>query len=91
MKDIIYSKKYRVNVYKYENLDKNIEKLKSNLSLKNEKIRFGEFHLKNLKISSKIKQKLKLDKEDIKLIKNEAKYFFDKYNYSKKVPKIYSS
>tara|TARA_Y100001970_G_scaffold274809_1_gene375153 strand:+ start:4599 stop:5351 length:753 start_codon:yes stop_codon:yes gene_type:complete len=91
MKDIIYSKKYMVHVYKYENLNKSMKKLKSILSLKNEKNKFGEVYLKSLKISLKTKQKLKLDKEDIKFIKNEAKYFFDKYNYSKKVPKMYTN
>ena len=47
-------------------------------------------HLKNLSISSKIKQKLKFDKESIKLIRNDAKYFFKKFNYSKNVPGIFN-
>ncbi len=91
MKDIIHSKKYKVHVYKYENLNKDIIKLRKILSLSNEKIKFGKFRLKNLNISSKIKQKINFDKESIKLIKNEAKYFFEKFNYDRKVPKNYNN
>ena len=89
MKDVIYSKKYKVHIYKYENLENNILKLKSILSLDNEKIKFNKIQLKNLNINSKTKHKLKFDQEDIKLIKKEGKYFFDKYQYSKKVPKVF--
>jgi hypothetical protein len=89
MKGVIYSKKHKVHIYKYENLESNILKLKSILSLDNEKIKFNKIQLKNLNINSKIKHKLKFDQEEIKLIKKEGKYFFDKYHYSKKVPKIF--
>tara|TARA_B100000029_G_scaffold139111_1_gene134176 strand:- start:721 stop:1473 length:753 start_codon:yes stop_codon:yes gene_type:complete len=89
MKDIIYSNKYKVHIYKYENMESNIKKLKNILLLDNEKIKFKKIQLKNLNINSKIKYKLKFDKDDIKLIKKEGKYFFDKYRYSKKVPKLF--
>lgn len=89
MKDIIYSKNNKVHIYKYENIDKNIIKIKKILSLDNERIKFGKVKLKTISINSKIKQKLKLDKNDIKLIKKEASYFFKTYSYSKTVPKIY--
>ena len=89
MKDIIYSKNNKVHIYKYENIDKNIIKIKKILSLDNERIKFGKIKLKTISINSKTKQKLKLDKDDIKLIKKEASYFFKTYSYSKKVPKIY--
>ncbi len=89
MQDIISSNKYKVHIYKYENLEKDIIKLKSILSLNNEKIKFGEIKLKELSINSKIKYKLKFSQEDIKLIQKEAKFFFSEYNYSKKVPKVY--
>ena len=91
MKDIISSNKYKVHIYKYENLEKDIVKLKNKLSLNNEKIRFGEIKLKELKFNSKIKYKLKFSQEDIKLIQKEAKFFFSEYNYSKQVPRIYLS
>ena len=51
--------------------------------------KFGKVKLKTISIDSKIKQKIKLDKDDIKLIKKEASYFFKTYSYSKNVPKIY--
>ena len=47
MKDVIYSKKHKVHIYKYENLESNILKLKSILSLDNEKIKFNKIQLKN--------------------------------------------
>tara|TARA_B100001540_G_scaffold289156_1_gene284905 strand:+ start:777 stop:1529 length:753 start_codon:yes stop_codon:yes gene_type:complete len=89
MKDIIYSNKHKVHIYKYENMEKNIKKLKGILSLDNEKIKFKKIKLKSLSINSKIKHKLKLDDDDVKLIRKEGKYFFDKYRYSKKVPKTF--
>ncbi len=46
MKGIIYSKKHKVHVYKYENLYKDMKKLKSILSIENEKIKFKQVRLK---------------------------------------------
>ena len=89
MKDVIYSKKYKVHIYKYENLENNILKLKSILSLDNEKIKFNKIQLKNLISILRQSTNLNFDQEDIKLIKKEGKYFFDKYQYSKKVPKVF--
>ena len=89
MKDIISSNKYKVHIYKFENLEKNILQLKSILSLNNEKIKFGEVRLKELSLNLKTKNKLKFTKEDIKVIQKEAKFFFSEYNYSKQVPKIF--
>ena len=76
MKDIISSNKYKVHIYKYENLEKNIFKLKSILALNNEKIKFGEVRLKELSLNSKIKHKLKFTQEDVKLMQKDAKFFF---------------
>ena len=89
MKDIISSNKYKVHIYKFENLEKNIQQLKSILSLNNEKIKFGEVRLKELSLNLKTKNKLKFTKEDIKVIRKDAKFFFSEYNYSKQVPKIF--
>ena len=89
IKYIIYNKQHKVNIYKYENIQKNIADLKNILSLKNEKIKFNQINLKKLSINKKTKLKLKIDKEDAKIIKNEGKYFFEKFNYSKKIPKIF--
>ena len=89
MKDIISSNKYKVHIYKFENLEKNIQQLKSILSLNNEKIKFDEVRLKELSLNLKTKNKLKFTKEDIKVIRKEAKFFFSEYNYSKQVPKIF--
>ena len=85
MKDIISSNKYKVHIYKFENLEKNIQQLKSILSLNNEKIKFGEVRLKELSLNLKTKNKLKFTKEDIKVIRKDAKFFFSEYNYSKQV------
>ena len=89
MKDIISSNKYKVHIYKFENLEKDILQLKSILSLNNEKIKFDEVRLKELSLNLKTKNKLKFTKEDIKVIRKEAKFFFSEYNYSKQVPKIF--
>jgi len=89
MKDIISSNKHKVHIYKFENLEKNIQQLKSILSLNNEKIKFGEVRLKELSLNLKTKNKLKFTKEDIKVIRKDAKFFFSEYNYSKQVPKIF--
>ena len=86
---MIYNKQYKVHIYKYENIQKNISDLKNILSLKNEKIKLNNINLKKLSINKKIKLKLKIDKEDAKIIMNEGKYFFEKFNYSKKIPKIF--
>ncbi len=90
MKDIIYSKKYKVHIFKFEDLEKNISKLNNILSLNDEKIKFGKFKLKDLNINARVKQKIKFDKESIKLIKVKAKYFFKRFRYSNKPPKIYN-
>jgi len=89
IKNMIYNKKYKVHIYKYENIQKNMSDLKNILSLGNEKIRLNKINLKKLSINKKIKLNLKIDREDAKIIKNEGKYFFEKFNYSKKVPKIF--
>ena len=70
-------------------IKKNIQQLKSILSLNNEKIKFGEVRLKELSLNLKTKNKLKFTKEDIKVIRKDAKFFFSEYNYSKQVPKIF--
>ena len=90
IKNMIHSKKYKVHVYKFENVNVNIEKIREILSLKNEKFHFNEIQLKNLKIDNKIKSKIKFDKNDIRIILKEARYFFDEFGYSRKVPGIYS-
>ena len=89
IKNMIYNKKYKVHIYKYENIQKNMSDLKNILSLGNEKIRLNKINLKKLSINKKIKLNLKIDREDAKIIKNEGKYFFEKFNYSKKVPKMF--
>lgn len=89
IRDMISSKKYKVHIFKYENIERDINKLKKTLSLENEKIKFSEIKLKNLKIKKKTKSKLNLDKESLRIIKTAAKYFFDNFSYSKKVPKFF--
>jgi len=89
IRDMITSKKYKVHIFKYENIERDINKLKKTLSLENERINFSEIHLKNLKIMKKTKSKLNLDKESLSIIKTAAKYFFDNFSYSKKVPKFF--
>ena len=89
IKQIIFSKKYNVKIYKYEELNRNILNLKKTLNFKNEKIKIDDVTLKSLSIDSNIKKKIKFNKDDIKLVKREAKYIFDRYNYSMSVPKKY--
>ena len=66
MKDIIYSKNNKVHIYKYENIDKNIIKIKKILSLDNERIKFGKVKLKTISINSKLSKNSNL----IKMILN---------------------
>lgn len=84
-KKIISSKHVRIKVYKLENLQKSIIKIKKKLKIKDEKINIFKINLKSLKINNKIK----LDKNDHKLILNCASFFFKNYNYPKKVPSKY--
>jgi len=87
IKDMIYNKNYKVHIYKYENIEKSISNIKNIFMLKNEKYKFNSINLKKLSINKKIKLKLKIDSEDAEIIKKEAKFFFEKFNYSKQIPK----
>ena len=78
-----------MKIYKYEEFNRNILNLKKTLNFKNEKIKIDDVNLKSLSIDSCIKKKIKFNKDDIKLVKREAKYIFDRYNYSMSVPKKY--
>lgn len=89
IKQIISSKKYKVNVFKYEELKKKIFHLKNIFKFNNEKVKIDEVKLKFSSINPNIKKKIKFTKEDIQLVKREAKYIFDRYNYSKIIPKKY--
>lgn len=84
-KKIISSNYVKINIYKLENLNKNLLKIKKRLNLKNQKIDIFNIKLKNLKITKKIK----LDKDDKNIILNEAEYFFKRFNYGKRLPKKY--
>lgn len=84
-KDIISSKNVKIKVFKLEQLEKNIKIIKKKLKFKNEKIKIYDLNFKSLRI----KKKIKLDLEDIKIIFNTGSYFFDNFKYSKKVPSKY--
>ncbi len=89
IKQIIFSKKHKVNIFKYEDLNKNILYLKKKLKLDREKIKINEINLKRLDIKSNIKKKIKFSKKSVQAIKREAKFIYERYNYSKIVPKKY--
>ena len=89
IKQIIFSKKYKVNIFKYEEFNKNIINLNKILKFDNEKIKINKVKLKRTNINSNIKKKIRFSKEDVRFVKREAKYIFDKYNYSKSIPKKY--
>ena len=89
IKQIIYSKKYKVNIFKYEELKQKTFYLKKIFKFHNEKIKIDEVKLKASIVNPNIKKKIKFCKEDIQLVRREAKYIFDKYNYSKLIPKKY--
>lgn len=63
----------------------NLVKIRKKLNLKDERINIYNLNLKSLKISKKIK----LDQDDRNLILKSALYYFDNFNYSKKIPTKY--
>jgi len=66
-------------------LKSNLVKIRKKLNLKDERINIYNLNLKSLKISKKIK----LDQDDRNLILKSALYYFDNFNYSKKIPTKY--
>ncbi len=91
IKQIIFSKKYKVNIFRYEEYKENVKKLKKMLNLENEKISIDKVNLKRLSINPNIQKKIRFGKKDIEIIKTEAKYIFDRYNYSRSVPKNFAN
>ena len=67
----------------------NILNIKKVLRLDKEKIKINNLNLKRLKLNPNIQKKIKFSQEDIKIVKREAKYIFEKFSYSRSVPKKY--
>lgn len=84
-KEITSSKFVNIKIFKLEKLESSLKKIKKKLNLSKEKVKINEIKLKKLKISRKIK----INIEEKKLILKSASYFFNRYNYSKKLPKKY--
>jgi len=84
-KKIISSKFVDIKIFKLENIESSLKKIRKKLNLTKEKIKISEIKLKKLKI----RKKIKINSEDKKLILKSASYFFDKYKYSKKLPYKY--
>lgn len=84
-KKIISSKNVKINVFKLEDMSQNLIKIRKKLGLKEKKVDIFKIKLKSLNITKKIK----LDKYDRNLILKEAAYYFDRFNYSKKIPMKY--
>jgi hypothetical protein len=89
IKQIIFSKKYKVNIFKFEDFEKNITKFKKIFEFDDEKVKIDKINLKRLFINPNFQKKIKFSKEDINIVKREAKFIFDRYNYSKQIPKKY--
>ena len=89
IKQIIHSKKYKVKIFKYEEFKMNILNIKKVLRLDKEKIKINNLNLKSLKLNPNVQKKIKFSQEDIKIVKREAKYIFEKFSYSRSVPKKY--
>jgi len=80
-KDIIQSDTQNINIFKYENFNKSIYEIKKKLSLKGEKFNLSQINLKKFNFNTEIK----LDNNDIIIINESARYFFDNFSYSKEV------
>ncbi len=89
VRQMIESKNNKVKIFKFEDLTKNVIIIEKQLKLKKRKVDFADINLKSLPIKSQVRKKLKLDKNDVKLILKEGKYFFDQNKYSKIPPKNY--
>ena len=80
-KDIIQSDTQNINIFKYEKLNKSIYEIKKKLLLKGEKFNLSQINLKKFNFNTEIK----LDNNDIIIINESARYFFDNFSYSKEV------
>lgn len=84
-KNIIQSDTQNINIFKYENFNKSIYEIKKKLLLKGEKFNLSQINLKKFNFNKEIK----LDNNDIIIINESARYFFDDFSYSKEVPDKY--
>ena len=78
-KSIISSNYIKINVFKLENLNHSISKIKKKLNLKDEKFEISQINLKSLKI----RKKIKFDNEDKDIIFKNSYFFFKKFKYPK--------
>lgn len=84
-KKIVTNNKVNINIYKYENFDENMKKIKKKLNLNNEKIPIKNIKFKNLKI----KKKILIDKKDEKKILDDGEYFFKNFYKNMNLPAKY--
>lgn len=85
--DIITNKNVDINIYRYEELEENIKKIKKRLNVKKEKIL-----LKNIKFKKlKIKRKILIDRENEKKILQNGEFFFNRYYQNTNLPLKYKS
>ncbi len=82
---IVNNKYVNIKIFRYEEIDSVIKKLKKKLNLENEKISLKEISFKKLNV----KNKILIDLEDRSKIIQSAKFFFDNYYQDKTLPQKY--
>ena len=82
---IISNRNIEINVYKYENLEENIELIKKKLDLNEEKIPLKDIRFKKLNLNREIF----IDANDEKMIVKNGEFFFQNYYEDAILPSKY--
>jgi hypothetical protein len=88
-KNIVTSKNINIKIFKYENYNENIKKIRKKLNLNKEKeiVSIRNIRFKNLKINRKIL----IDKNEKKKIIEDGEFFFNNFYKNKTLPSKYKN
>jgi hypothetical protein len=84
-RSVVTNKEVNIRVFKYENFDENLKKIKKKLNLKKEIIPIKNIRFKKLNI----KKKILIDKKDEKKILESGEFFFNEYYTNETLPEKY--